>query len=104
MSSRIKPKRKADPFHLSRIRSLGCYCCRVDGDGWRPAEAHHPRANQGMGTKAPDSEAIPLCSKHHNEQHPHSLSIHRNPLEFKARYGTEAEILARVTAQLEVAS
>ena len=54
-----------------------------------------------MGTKASDSEALPLCSRHHNEQHPDSWSIHRNPIEFKQRYGTEAKILEWVKKQLE---
>lgn len=54
-----------------------------------------------MGTKAPDRDALPLCPRHHNEQHPDSVSIHRNPLEFRDRYGTEEEIRDQVLALLE---
>lgn len=104
---RLKPRRKGgpgprikaepirDPKHLARVRALGCIVC-----GAKPAEAHHPRPGQGTGTKAGDDQAIPLCSRHHNEQHPDSWSIHRNPREFRRDYGTEAELLDRTRALL----
>lgn len=31
--------------------------------------AHHPTGRKGMGTKRPDAEAYPLCTKHHTERH-----------------------------------
>ena len=102
---KIKPKRLEDPEHRAALRRFGCWCCWVDGLGWVAAEPHHPRAGgkegPGTGQKAPDSEAIPLCRRHHNEQHPDSLSIHRNPIEFRARYGTEAEIRDRVAVAMQ---
>lgn len=98
---RIKPEQEGDPEHLARLRELGCWCCWVDHGRWVAAEAHHPkRPGLGMAVKAPDSEAIPLCSRHHNEQHPDSLSVHRNPIEWRARYGTEEEVLAHVLLAL----
>ena len=54
-----------------------------------------------MGTKADDAWAIPLCSRHHNEQHPDSLSIHRNPIEFRLTYGTEDEIALAVNRAMK---
>ena len=102
---RIKPQRQEDPQHLDALRRFGCWACREDGLGRVDAEPHHPRTGgkegPGAGQKAPDSEAIPLCRRHHNEQHPDSLSIHRNPIEFRARYGTEAEIRDRVAQAMQ---
>ena len=100
---RIKPEREDDPQHLARLRAFGCWCCRVDGDGRRPAEPHHPRTGgldgPGAGQRAPDRDAIPLCpDRHHNVQTRDYLSIHRNPLKFRAKYGTEAEIRDQVLA------
>jgi hypothetical protein len=97
---RIKPGRQEDPVRLAAVRALGCFCCWMDFGLWVQAEAHHPRPGQGTGTKAPDGEAIGLCSRHHNEKHPDSLSLHRDPLEFRARYGTETQILDWVNACL----
>jgi len=97
---RIKPQRQEDPEHLDRLRKFGCWACREDGNGWSPAEPHHPRTGgtdgPGAGQMAPDRDAIPLCSMHHNERHPDSLSIHANPIQFRARYGTESEIRDKV--------
>lgn len=97
---RIKPKRKEDPEHLAALRRFGCWACRMDGMGQVEAEPHHPRSGgnlgPGMGQRADDSDAIPLCRMHHNEQHPNSLSIHRNPIEFRARYGAEVEIRDKI--------
>lgn len=54
---RIKPKRGEDLEHLNRVRELPCCIC-----GMEPSEAHHIRDGQvGMGQKASDYEAIPLC-------------------------------------------
>ena len=101
---KIKPKREDDPEHLDRLREFGCWCCRVDGLGWVAAEPHHPRTGgkdgPGASQRAPDRDAIPLCRRHHNEQHPDSLSIHRNPIEFRDRYGTEAEIRDKVAKMM----
>ena len=99
--STLHPKRQTDKAHLQALREFGCWCCRVDGLGWVYAEVHHPRPGQGMGTKADDAWAIPLCSRHHNEQHPDSLSIHRNPIEFRLTYGTEDEIALAVNRAMK---
>lgn len=92
---RIKPKRHQDPRHLAQVRTLPCCAC-----GAWPVEAHHIRIGT-MGRKASDLETIPLCPRHHNEQHPDSFSIHRNPIEFTRVYGTERELLAKTLEQLK---
>lgn len=98
----LHPKRQQDRLHLEALREFGCWACREDGNGWVYAEAHHPRLpGQGTGVKAPDRDAIPLCPRlHHNVQTPDAYSIHRNPIEFRQRYGTEAEIRDQVATSM----
>lgn len=101
---RIKPRRQEDPEHLARLRRFGCWCCRVDGLGWVYADAHHPKVKGGAGAgqKAPDREAIPLCpERHHNVNVPGFISIHYHPIEWRARYGAEAEVCAQVNKAME---
>ena len=54
----MKPDR--DPRYLRWIRTLPCSVCRTT----RNIEAAHTGAH-GLGRKAPDSTAIPLCATHH---------------------------------------
>ena len=98
---RIKAARVEDPARLALIRALPCLACAMDGTRQTSrTEAHHPRDEQGTGTKAGDDQAIPLCGRHHNEQHPDSFSIHRNPVEFHAKYGNPAALQAVTLAML----
>lgn len=53
-----KPSR--DPGYLHFIRTLPCACC----DSRRGIEAAH-QGPHGMGQKASDLSAIPLCQLHH---------------------------------------
>lgn len=65
---RIKARRLDDPDHLDRVRELPCCIC-----GMKPVESHHIRDGQvGMGQKASDHEAIPLCEKCHRTG-PHAI-------------------------------
>ncbi|WP_205923044.1 MULTISPECIES: Ref family recombination enhancement nuclease [Rhizobium] len=89
----------SDRQHLSRVAALGCIVVFPDS-GERccsPAEIHHPRDGQGMGQRADHSQAIPLCFNHHSGQSPlpYGHAIHKGMKTFEARYGTEAELLAR---------
>lgn len=78
--------------HLERMAALGCIVCRRQGYGKTPAEIHHLRANQGMGQRASDFEAIPLCPQHHRLGG-HGVAYHAGRQAFEARYGTERELL-----------
>lgn len=98
---RIKPKGKREPAYIERLRKFGCWCCRMDGSGWRKAEAHHPRVGVGMSQKAADRLAIPVCAAHHRLNIPGSFSIHMNPIEWRLRYGSEAEVLGQVLKAME---
>lgn len=56
---------KEERKYLSRVAELGCAVCRRMGYEGTPAEIHHPRGGVGMGRRAPNSAAIPLCPEHH---------------------------------------
>jgi hypothetical protein len=90
---------KARLAHFARVAALGCIACLIDGYPGTPPELHHPRANAGMGQKAPDTDVLPLCHRHHRgTDHPRTPSIHLDRLAFIERYGSETELLARVRA------
>jgi len=54
----MKPRRNSR--YLQWVRTLPCVVCRTT----RNIEAAHTGAH-GLGQKAPDSTAIPLCAAHH---------------------------------------
>lgn len=70
---RAKPRRGPlrDPGYLAFLREEGACAVALGFTGrWThgPCEAAHRPVN-GMRSKGPDNEAIPLCSEHHREQH-----------------------------------
>jgi len=88
---RIKAGRVEDPAHLARVRSLPCIACELNNLAQTtPTEAHHIRDGVGMGQKAGDHEAIPLCSFHHRTGF---SSFHLAPATFKWLYGSERRLL-----------
>lgn len=106
---RIKPGREEDPEHLAHIRTLPCWACAIDQRRQEfRTEPHHPRTGgkdgPGAGQKAPDRDVIPLCGAgHHRGDASGYISIHKNPIEFRQRYGTEAEIRDAIIEQQEEA-
>jgi hypothetical protein len=68
---RLRPRRGPDrsPEYLAWIRTLGCVVCSRVGGGATVVEAAHTNVlgARGMGQKATDFSAIPLCSGHHRE-------------------------------------
>lgn len=75
ITERLKEKRNRDPRadregncekHLSAIRKLPCCVpgCNVVG-----CDPHHLKSagERGMGLRAPDRWAVPLCRAHHEE-------------------------------------
>jgi len=69
----IKRPRRHDDRHLDFVRALPCVVCGNDIE----TEAAHIRygdrraakGNPGMGAKPDDSWTVPLCGRHHREQH-----------------------------------
>jgi hypothetical protein len=58
------PEQGGDELYLRWIRSLPCCVC-----GHRPPSDAHHSTGAGMGLKAPDREAMPLCRPHHQQFH-----------------------------------
>lgn len=70
--------------HLAWVRGFACIVFgRDECDG--KIQAHHvsENGNAGMGVKAPDSDAVPLCVKHHEEGHRIGWTS------FAAKYGVD---------------
>jgi len=69
----LKRPRQKDAAHLSFLRGL---CCCICGDN-TSVEAAHIRCGElkygklptGMQQKPDDKWCLPVCSKHHREQH-----------------------------------
>ena len=76
---------------LAFVRSLPCCVCGVT----RGVEAAHT-GTRGLGQRADDRTAIPLCVAHHDRRKPYS--IHKlGPMKFQARYGIDIKaIVARL--------
>lgn len=47
--------------HIARIKAMPCGLCGASG----PSDAHHIREGQGMGQRASDYLAVPLCKDCH---------------------------------------
>jgi len=67
--SLARPKQKAfrSKKYLNWVKTLACCMCYNE----QASDAHHAIGMKlgGMGTKAPDSEVMPLCRKCHSEMH-----------------------------------
>ena len=61
----------SDVAYLDWVRTQPCLAKRFGTCGGR-IEAHHAGKNPGVGMKAPDRTAVPLCSRHHAD-----LTAHR---------------------------
>lgn len=66
------PREKLDR-HLDFIRGLPCICCgdntSVEAAHLRLSDARIAKVNAGVGQKPDDFFCVPLCGKHHREQH-----------------------------------
>lgn len=67
---RPKPRKRADPAYLDFVRSQPCCACGKPP----PSHPHHKHGERtgepkGMGLKAPDSTAIPICPSDHHAWH-----------------------------------
>lgn len=60
-------KRITSKAHIERIKHMDCILCGAAG----PSDAHHIRTGQGMGQRADDVLAVPLCKACH--QGPHGI-------------------------------
>lgn len=83
------------------LRQIGCIVCRKVHDVWTEPEMHHIRDGQGMGQRADDEEAIPLCHPHHRTGG-YGVAYHAGRRAWEREYGTERELLAEVDEIVEV--
>ncbi len=72
MTLRQRQPREKDNKHLAYIRSLPCCICGgIDTEAAhiRTASLEHGKQHTGMAEKPSDKWAVPLCNRHHSEQH-----------------------------------
>lgn len=77
----------AERRRLAAVAELGCVLCQ------RPCQVHHLKETPGQ--RRDHARTIGLCREHHDE-------FHRSRAAFEAKYGTQADLLARVNEQLGV--
>ena len=69
---RQREPRVKDERHLNYIRSLPCCICGgIDTEAAhiRVGSVNHGKRPTGMQEKSSDRWAVPLCNRHHREQH-----------------------------------
>lgn len=72
MTLRQREPRERDNKHLDYIRSLPCCICGgIDTEAAhiRTASPEFGKRQTGMAEKPSDKWTVPLCNKHHREQH-----------------------------------
>lgn len=89
---RQRQPRERNERHLDYIRSLPCCICKDDtgteAAHIRTASLENGKLHTGMAEKPSDKWAVPLCNKHHREQH--SIS----EMDFWTKYGIDPFMLA----------
>ncbi len=93
MTLRQRQPREKDAKHLDYVRSLPCCICgedtTVEAAHIRVGSPEHEKPPTGMGEKSSDKWAVPLCGRHHREQHTFG-----NELDFWRCHGINPFILA----------
>jgi hypothetical protein len=92
MTLRQRQPRKKDARHLDFIRSLPCCVCGgIDTEAahLRVGSIEHGKRNTGMAEKPNDAWCLPLCNRHHREQHAAG-----NELKFWDKYSIDPFLLA----------
>lgn len=81
-----------------RIAALGCIPCLLDGIEGTPATISH---SHDYGYRD-HNKVYGACPIHHLEQHAVAgiPNRHANPIEFRERYGTDEELVAKVSEML----
>lgn len=88
----FRDPRQHDDRYLEFIRSCPCCICgdntTVEAAHLRVGSINDDKRGTGMAEKSSDKWALPLCGKHHREQHS------MNEREFWASYGLDPFALA----------
>jgi len=89
---RFKQPREHDKRHLDFIRSLPCCICQdntsTEAAHIRTGNLAYGKSPTGMQEKSSDKWALPLCGRHHREQHT------MNEIAFWKQYGIDPFMLA----------
>lgn len=79
----------------SRLASLGCIACMKDGVYQPVVSIHHVDGRTKAGCHR---LVLPLCAGHHQDgtgEDKALVAVHPYKARFEARYGTQAELMAR---------
>jgi len=88
--------KKQSKLYLSKVSDLGCIVCLLHLDVFSPAEIHHIRdGNVGVGQRADDDEALPLCHRHHRTGG-YGVAFHAGKKTWENKFGTQRELLEEV--------
>lgn len=84
---------------MDAIVRFGCIACWLDGLGFRPCAVHHLLRG---GRRIGHLFTIGLCDPGHHQNGQQLGMVSRHPWKarFEAKYGTEAELLARLRAEI----
>jgi hypothetical protein len=87
-----KQPRERDEKYLDYIRQQPCCICgdntSVEAAHLRVGSLNHGKVDTGMAEKSSDKWALPLCGRHHRQQHG------MNELDFWFSYGIDPFALA----------
>lgn len=88
---------KDEERHQDRVASLGCIACFINGTRNWFVSIHHVdgRTKPGAHTKV-----LPLCFFHHQGGAKDDPSVHPWKRAFEKKYGTQKELLTRVSNAL----
>ena len=95
---------KAEAARFAKLKALGCVACRLERippDTMEPQIHHFLSGNKRIGHMA----TVPLCYWHHNGLPYDGVptawflanvgpSFHKHTRQFRAKYGSDAELLA----------
>jgi hypothetical protein len=86
---------KDEKKHQAKVAALGCIACMIDGNHSPVVSIHHC---YGRTKKGAHMLVLPLCAGHHQDGTGNDktmIAIHPYKARFQAKYGTQAELLAK---------
>lgn len=92
------PNRAEKLFHDLLASVVGCIACRIDGIVNHYVSIHHIDGRTKPGAHM---RALPLCAPHHQTGGEDAPAIHPWKRRFEAKYGTQAELLAKCKEMLK---
>lgn len=102
MKSKQRAVTAAEKAYWDRLASLGCIACMIDHVHQPLVSIHHVEGRTKPGCHM---LVLPLCGPHHQQDDTDPrgrIAVHPNKARFEARYGTQAELMARCAALLEI--